>query len=441
MSRRADNALWANWLPTLQLALRNLMLHKLRSLLTMLGTVLGVASVIAMLAIGEGSKGEAIEQMRKLGASNVIIRTVKPKHEAMPPAATDEAQQQQQQARILEYGLTYKDFEILTSTLPNIHRAVPISVVRKTAARGPRRIPNARIVGTTPPMLQVKNLSLRRGSRFIGEPDLHWTSNVAVLGSGASEKLFGYEDPRGKSVLLGKGAYRVVGVLKRQSTGNAMPGAVGQDNFNNDIYIPLTAAQRRVGEMQRVGTMEFEKIQLSEITLTVSDERYVEATASMARKLLEGSHPGSDDFEIQVPLELLQQAEHERRIWNLVLGSIAGISLLVGGIGIMNIMLATVTERTREIGIRRALGARRNDITIQFLVESTTLSTIGGLLGVLLGVGIPIVVTVAAEIPTNISWASIVLAFGISVGIGIAFGVYPARRAAHMDPIQALRHD
>jgi putative ABC transport system permease protein len=441
MSRRSENSAWTTWLPTLQLALRNLMLHKLRSLLTMLGTVLGVASVIAMLAIGEGSKREAIEQIRKLGANNVIIRTVKPKTEAMAPATTEQQPQQQQQARIIEYGLTYKDFEILTSTLPNVQIGVPISLIRKNAARGSRRIPNARIVGTTPRMLHVKNLSLRRGSRFIGEPDLHWTSNVAVLGSGAAKKLFGYEDPRGKSVLLGTGAYRVVGVLKQQSTGNAMPGAVGQDNFNNDIYIPLTAAQRRVGELQRVGTMEFEKIQLSEITLTVNDERFVEATAAMARKLLETTHPGGDDFEIQVPLELLQQAERERQIWNLVLGSIAGISLLVGGIGIMNIMLATVTERTREIGIRRALGARRNDITIQFLVESTALSTIGGLLGVFVGVGIPIVVTIASDIPTNISWGSIVLAFGISVGIGIVFGVYPARRAAYMDPIEALRHD
>jgi putative ABC transport system permease protein len=191
----------------------------------------------------------------------------------------------------------------------------------------------------------------------------------------------------------------------------------------------------------RAGSMEFERTQLSEITLTVENEKLVSQTAAMARILLEKTHIRGNDYEVQVPLELLRQAEQEKRIWNLVLGSIAGIALLVGGIGIMNIMLATVTERTREIGIRRALGARRRDITSQFLVETTVLSSTGGLLGIVVGIAIPMIVTSASEIETVLSWWAVLLAFSISVATGIMFGMYPARRAAMMDPIEALRHE
>jgi putative ABC transport system permease protein len=428
------------WL-TLQLGVRNLMLHKLRSFLTMLGTILGVGSVIAMLAIGEGSKRKAVEQIRQLGATNVIIRSEKPESDGDGDGAGSSATQQQA-SRVLEYGLKYQDYERLRDTIPTVVQSLPISLVRKDAQHGRRRILNARILGTTPHHLSVKNLRLYRG-RFLTDTDLHITANVCVLGAGAVQRLFGYEDPLGKDVLLGASAYRVVGVLDSQS-GDAHNGAAGQLNLNNDIFIPLTSARRRFGELQmivRAGSVEFERTQLSEITLTVNSERMVSQTAAMARALLERSHTRDSDYEIQVPLELLRQAEQEKRIWNLVLGSIAGIALLVGGIGIMNIMLATVTERTREIGIRRALGARRRDITAQFLVETTVLSSAGGILGILVGVVIPMIVTRASEIETVLSWWSICLAFGISVATGIMFGMYPARRAAMMDPIDALRHE
>ncbi len=423
------------------LGFRNLLLHKLRSFLTLLGMVLGVSSVIAMLAIGEGSKREAVEQIRQLGAGNVIIRSVKPGQDD-DEASTTTGAAQQRNSRVLEYGLLYSDFDLLKATLPTVERAVPIALVRKNAQHGRHRIANARILGTTPEYLGVKSLSVWRG-RFLTPPDLEATANVVVLGAGAARRLFGYEDPLDQSLFLGMGAYRVVGVLGTQASGSATPGAVGQQDFNNDIYVPITAVQRRFGELQvisRAGSMEFEKTQLSEITLTVRDERLVSQTAAMARKLLKKTHAAGDDFEIQVPLELLQRAESEKRIWNLVLGSIAGISLLVGGIGIMNIMLATVTERTREIGVRRALGARQRDITVQFLVETILLSSIGGLIGVVLGIAIPLTVTYFSEIKTIISLGSVLLAFGISAGIGVVFGIYPARRAAMMDPIEALRH-
>jgi putative ABC transport system permease protein len=431
------------WVQTLKLGLKSLLLHKLRSLLTVLGVILGVGSVIAMLAIGEGSKREALEQIRQLGATNVIIRSVKPGQQDGGEEENASGAAQQQNSRVLEYGLKYKDYERLIATLPTVRRSLPIILVRKDAQYKHRRIANARILGTTPEYRLVKHLEVGRG-RFLSEPDLDTTRNVAVLGAGAADSLFSYEDPLGKPLHLGAGVYQVVGVLEPQSSGAAIPGAVGQQDFNKDIYIPISSARRRFGELQMIlsaGSRSFERIQLSEITLTVHDENTVSQTAAMARKILEKDHPDADDYQVQVPLELLRQAEQEKRIWNLVLGSIAGISLLVGGIGIMNIMLANVTERTREIGIRRALGAKRGHITVQFLVETVVLSTTGGLLGIGLGISIPIIVEQLADLEAVLQWWSVLLAFGISVAIGIVFGMYPARRAALMDPIEALRHE
>ncbi len=299
------------------------------------------------------------------------------------------------------------------------------------------------ILGTTPQYLLVKNLAIVRG-RFLTDADLRATANVAVLGAGAARQLFSYEDPIGQPLPIGDRAFRVVGVLDVQDPGTASTAAIGVKDFNNDIYVPITAARSLFGELQviiRSGSEEYERTQLSEITLTVADETMVSPTANMARRILQQTHPQADDFEIQVPLELLRQAEREKRIWNLVLGSIAGISLLVGGIGIMNIMLATVTERTREIGIRRALGAKRRDIIVQFLIETIVLSTAGGLLGIVVGIALPMIVSKASEIETSLSLIAILMAFSFSVITGIVFGVYPARRAALLDPIEALRHE
>ena len=425
---------------TLKVGIKNLLLRKLRSLLTVLGVILGVGSVISMLAIGEGSKREALEQIRQLGANNVIIRSVKPSESGSEDTG---AASQQNQRSILAYGLKYQDFERLMATLPTVMDAVPVALVTKHARREHRWIPNARILATTPDFLKVKSVAMSRG-RFITWVDNRNTWNVVVLGAGAAERLFSYADPLGQTLLLGEDVYRVVGILGSQTSGNATPGAVGQADSNDEIYIPLSCAQLRFGELQVVqssGSRSFEQTELQEITLKVADANVVSQTAAMARQILLRTHPKEDDFRLTIPLELLQRAEEEKRIWNLVLGSIAGISLLVGGIGIMNIMLANVTERTREIGIRRALGANRWDITVQFLIETVLLSCVGGTLGVVLGVAIPIVVSHLSDIQTVISWWSICMAFGISVGIGIVFGIYPARRAALMDPIEALRHE
>lgn len=430
------------WFATIRLAVLNLLLHKLRSFLTVLGTILGVASVIAMLSVGEGSKRKAVEQIKQLGACNVMVRSVRPGSNSKSSDSGSNTQSGQNTARVLSYGLEYDDLRSLDGGLPTVERVVPIALIRKNAQHGQFRIQNARILGTTPDLLRVKNLQLSRG-RFLTQQDIDAIGNVVVLSDGAAKSLFSFTDPLGQAVLLGDGAYRVIGILKPQTSGAELSGQIGQDDMNKDLYIPLSAARSRFGELQRIvtaGSRSYERNQLSEITLAVNSEVLVPQTAEMVRRLLEIRHTRNDDYEVVVPLELLKQAEHEKRIWNIVLGSIAGISLLVGGIGIMNIMLATVTERTREIGIRRAIGARRSDIIRQFLVETTVLSTTGGLIGIILGVALPWSVTKIAGIPTATSTWSVLVAFGISVATGIIFGVYPARKAAHMNPIEALRH-
>lgn len=424
----------------LKVGIKNLMLHKLRSFLTALGVILGCGSVVSMLAIGEGSKREALEQIRKMGANNVIIRSVKPNDQGDDSSSS--AQANQNRSRVLEYGLKYKDLDRLTGTMPTVKQSLPIALVNKDASYQHHFMPNARILGTIPEYMTVKHLEVGRG-RFIQPLDVKYMKNYAVLSAGAKELLFGYEDPIGKYVHLGDASYKVIGILKQQDSGTARPGGFGGSDQNKDIYVPLSCCQSRFGTfnyIQSSGSRSMERTELHEITLTVHHPEHVSQTAAMAKRLLDPSHP-QQDYEIVVPLELLRREQQEKRIWNIVLGSIAGISLLVGGIGIMNIMLASVTERTREIGIRRALGAKRADITLQFLVETVLLSSVGGILGVALGILIPFLVSTFANMETFISWWSVAVSFGISTGIGIVFGIYPARRAAMMDPIEALRHD
>lgn len=418
---------------TFKLAVRNLLLHKLRSFLTLLGTILGVASVIAMVSIGEGSKQEALEQIRRLGASNVIVRSVKPQPTSDVAANSTSV--------VLAYGLSFADLRAIQDLHIPDAAIVPAVIHKKNLQHGKRHMRGARVVATTERLPEVKQLHVK--GRFFTAKDVTTSSNVIVIGGKIARELFGYENPLGQSLLVGDDAYRVIGVVGLHDSGSATPLGEEAGDENSDLYVPITAAQNRMGIVQRLvdtGSRQYVRIELSEITVELPEQTQVRPYAAVVRNILEQTHGAKKDYEIQVPLELLNQAEREKRLWNLVLGSIAGISLLVGGIGIMNIMLATVTERTREIGIRRAIGAKRKHIIMQFLMETTVLSTSGGLLGVLLGVALPLLFTFALGIATSTSLISIVVAFGISVATGIIFGVYPAYKAARMNPIEALRH-
>jgi len=425
---------------TIKLGLKSLWLHRLRSLLTVLGIVFGVCSVIAMLAIGEGASYEAQEQIRSLGSNNIIVRSVKPPEEKSSTS---------QRTWLLEYGITYADLERIRATLPGVEILVPARIMRQDVWNGGRRI-DCDLYGTVPWYPEVNNHRVARG-RFFTETEMNDGTYVAVLDAGVESALFPIDPAIGNTLRAGSHYYRVIGVMEPQSARITKDGAStppannanGASGAPNRIYVPLNAARKQFGEIlvnQQSGSFEATRVELHEATVKVARLEDVVDTAQVIADLLAANHRKTD-YEVVVPLELLRQAERTKRIFNIVLGAIAAISLLVGGIGIMNIMLASVTERTREIGIRRALGAKRRDIIIQFLVETVLLSGAGGVLGVILGIAIPMVITWFAGMKTIVTLWSPLIAFSISAMVGVVFGLYPALRAANMDPVEALRHE
>lgn len=418
----------------LSLAVRSLLLHKLRSLLTVMGLVFGVSSVIIMLAVGEGASEKAQRQIQALGANNIIVRSKKPVQEST------KASGQNDQEGVLIYGLTYDDLERIDETIPTVKMTTPLREFKKKIRYLDREI-EGRIVGVTPDYLEMNRLVESEG-RFIDDIDLELRKNICVVGYDAATKLFPYESPVGKSVRVGnKDYYRIVGTTAFRAPSAGTGSSLSAQDFNLDVYIPLTTDRVRFGHLlinDTKGSMTFEQLELSQITVAVNSINAVKATARVLESLLGKYHPESD-YSITVPLELLEQARETKRIFNLVLGSTAAISLLVGGIGIMNIMLATVTERTREIGIRRALGARKRDIVWQFLVETGVLSVTGSLIGAVIGLLAPQLVSQFSGMETIITPWSMFAAIGVSLLTGVIFGVYPAIRAAALDPIEALR--
>ena len=416
-----------------KLAVRNLALHKLRAFLTVLGLIFGVSSVVAMLAIAEGASAEAQRQIAELGATNVILRSIKPIEDVKTSTGGN-------QSFIFDYGLKNKDFERIIATIPTVVGATPLREFRQEIRHLDRQF-EARIVGANPDCLKVIGQKMAEG-RFLTELDLSQYANVCVIGKEIYEKLFPLGGAVGKTIRIGESHfYRVVGITANKAASGGTGSSLSGQDFNKDVYIPLTTDRSRFGDLlmtRKQGTFTAEKIELSQITVAVDKIENVKRTSEALTSLLKQFHE-KKDYEVVVPLELLEKAEATKRIFNLVLGSIASISLVVGGIGIMNIMLATVTERTREIGIRRALGAKRRDITQQFLIETAVISSVGGLIGVALGIAVPPFVSNWSGIPAVIQPWSPFLAFLIAVSIGVIFGVYPARRAAGMDPVEALR--
>jgi putative ABC transport system permease protein len=418
----------------LKFGMKSLLLHKLRSGLTVLGVVFGVAAVISMLAVGEGSSRDAQERIQQLGATNIIIRSVKP---------TDEAQASGgRPARVLAYGLKFDDFDRVVTTVPTVKKSLPIREIRMQIRHLEHAI-DGRVVGTTHDFDEFNRLVMERG-RFLTEADNARVQNFCVLASETAKELFPIDDPIGQTVKIKSDYYTVVGVTRERAASAAIGGSLSGQDFNKDVYIPISTCRLRIGDKvmnSRAGSMEAEEVQLSQVTLQLGDIAEVRPTHPIIEAAIKPYHPRKD-VDIVVPYELLLEAQRTARQFSIILGTIAGISLLVGGIGIMNIMLATVTERTREIGIRRALGAKRKDITQQFLIETVVLSGVGGVLGVTVGVLIPqMIIYFVPEQKAIVTGSSVILAFGISVAIGIIAGLYPALRAARMDPIEALRHE
>ena len=431
------------------LAWRSLWLHKLRTFLSVMGIIIGVASVISLQAFGKGSMKEALDAIKQQGATNIIARSQKPPDDSSTAS----------RSFVANYGLTYRDFEKF-ETLTAISRHVPMRIFPREIRRYERLV-NGRVVATTPEYADVNKLELSAG-RFLIEEDSRQFRNVVVLAAGTADRLFPFDNPLGQTIVLSNHDFQVVGVCKERMPTGGAGGSQAAEDYNSDVYMPLSTSRRRFGDVifsRSSGSRAAEKVELSQVTMTVdanvdelNERQKVKAAGDLIKDILEKSHL-KKDYAVTIPLDQLEQAEATQKNFERLLYLIASISLLVGGIGIMNIMLATVTERTREIGIRRALGAKRRDIVFQFLIEAIVQTSIGGLLGVLGGIsvvyGVPLMAKVpfladlmgTNSIPAVLEVKPMVISFAVAVVVGVLFGLYPAWRAAKLDPIEALRHE
>jgi len=425
----------------LRLGFANLLLHKLRALLTALGIIIGVAAVVAMAAYGEGTKQEALRSILDLGASNIIVRSVK------PPAPANIGGGDSGSQRMLSYGIERRDLRRIAQTVGPIETIVPLKRVGSQVINGMRTAP-AEVFGTTPDLIEVTAMHVARG-RYLSDLDARRMDNVAVLGDALARRLFPLDDPIGSQMRIDNHTFTVVGVLRPVGlAGGAGTALVGRD-LNFDVHIPIAVAENLWGDVRVArssGSFERTRVELSEVIVTTGQSEQVLPVSAKIRRVLDQAHAESQDVTVIVPLELLRQAERTQFIFTILIVFIAALSLLVGGIGIMNIMLASVTERTREIGIRRAVGATRRHIIAQFLVETTVLSGVGGVIGIVVGVwlviGLWLLSLYLPEIPPPVFSAQYTaVAFCFAVLTGIVFGVYPAIKAAWQDPIVALRHD
>ena len=417
----------------LGLGLKNLMRNKLRTFLTMLGMIFGVGSVIAMLSVGAGARREILARIQELGINNIIVHSVKPPEETKPGT-------QEQNRWMAKYGLRFADRELLEATCPAVERVLPVNQVKQPVWRGSRRS-NAAVLGVLPEHLPMFHLEVARG-RVFNQLDADECKQVCVVRRGLIDDLQLLEDPIGAAIHIGPQSYEIIGVLADAQFRAHTREALAIDEHAQDIYIPYTSSMRNFGTLtviQRAGVQEMSKIELDEMIVVVKDTSLVRPASRMIETVLERSHK-KKDYEVVVPLLQLQQQEQIQSVFNAVMIVIAAISLLVGGIGIANIMLATITERTREIGIRRAMGARRRDILTQFLTETAAIGVVGGLIGCLFGLVAVRVVVAYTGWQALTEPHYVIVALSISCLVAIVAGIYPARRASLMDPIGALRY-
>ncbi len=414
-------------------ALRNLGRHKLRSLLTMLGIIFGVASVLSMVSTGEGARRAILSQINELGIRNIIINARKP--------PDDQKVQTGGSSWTLRYGLTFDDQTQIDETLPMIEQVLPVHDVEQWLWFKSRRI-EAKVRGVTPEYFEALKLRPWLGRAFTQADDAE-RARVCVVRSELLREARYLGDPLKLDLKVGDVYFRVVGVLDDAEFQSPHRAALGIDDRALEVYIPYRTVIDRFGltsVTRRAGSFESSRVELHQILCVVDSDENVVHAARGVQAILDRFH-AKKDYEVTVPLELLASRQRTQRVFDIVLPIVAGVSLLVGGIGILNIMLASITERTREIGIRRALGASGRDITLQFLVETVTLSGLGGLLGIGLGVAGSWLLRSATAWDAVVTPGAVLLAFGVSCLTGVVFGLYPARQAAAMEPIEALRHE
>ena len=395
--------------------------NKLRSFLTMLGVIFGVAAVVASVAIGEGAREQALRQVALMGTNNIRLKSTELNGQTL-------AISKQKNPR----GLSLMDCEAIRANCPDLKNLSPSIFLKEKAWLNGQSI-KGDITATSPEYTAVTNFHPASG-RFFNQEDIDLAARVCVIGAEIKDDYFGGGNPLDQILILSNNAFTIIGVMEDKRLPEAGTGIVSTRNMNRDIYIPYTSALKRLSPPD-------ENNELSEISIQISSQDKVMVSSVLIRSIITRMHNEVDNFELIVPLELLKQSQATQRRFNLVLAAIAGISLLVGGIGIMNIMLASVTQRIQEVGIRRALGATRRDILNQFLIESTVLSLVGGMIGIVSGMILGHVISLYAKWATVYSLKAIVLSFVVAGSVGIIFGIYPARKAANLNPIEALRYE
>ncbi|MEX0986142.1 MAG: ABC transporter permease [Bacteroidales bacterium] len=404
------------------IAFLSLIDQKFRSFLTMLGIIFGTASVIIMVSIGEGAKKQAIAKYQDLGIRNIIIRD---------KALTDKELEEVRMK--FSPGLTIRDADVIMDIVPGVVE-VACQAEADTEARYGDKSAKGKITGVTPSIAGILNYSVNKGI-FIQDDHYDKMLKVCTLGASMAKSLFGYENPVGQHVKLDDQWFEVVGVMDQKALFTETVGELAARDLNNDIYIPLSTFSKRIPRENQLAS------EISQFTVKLESSERLMESAAVIRSILNRHHYNNDDFSIVVPYELLKQEEKERSRYNFLLASIAAISLIVGGIGIMNIMLASVVERTREIGIRRALGGRKHDILNQFVTEAVMMSLAGGFIGVILGILLSLSLALSSEISTSIKFYSLFIAFSFSIIVGITFGYLPAKKAANLEPIESIRHE
>lgn len=412
------------WMPDLELGFENLLTHKLRSLLTMLGMIFGVAAVVSMLSIGAGAQQKVMAFIEQLGVRNLIVESKE--------AASDQALEK---IRKISNGLSFDDYRVIRQGASGIAE----SSVRKKFAPA-KLIPKPEqdtpeVYGVEPIYEQIAGLRIIEGTFFNAQENAN-AEPVCVLGEAAKSNLFGTGEALGKFVKVDDQWYRVIGVAGPQLTSQTDVAGVPNEDLNNMIYAPVNSVIYRLGD-----TYSYMKDEIDGIYLHLTPSADMASVAEVVRGILNNSHHNAGDFTVVVPAELLAEQQRTERLFNTVMVAIASISLLVGGIGIMNIMLASILERTREIGVRRAVGARQFDIVRQFVVEAILISFAGGILGIVFGFGMSRLIAWLAGWSTVVTAGSIVLAFVVSISVGMVFGIYPAVKAARLDPVEAIRYE
>ncbi|MCD6091705.1 MAG: ABC transporter permease [Bacteroidales bacterium] len=434
----------------LSIASKAILENKVRSLLTALGIIFGVAAVISMLAIGNGAKKEVLDQMKLVGVNNIVIT---PRLIKTSETTSDETQNQEKNDLAkakLSSGLNLKEAASMKLVIPTIVRVSP-EVTNEAIIVYANKSIAGDFTGVTADFFEVYGLDLLQG-QFFNEKHYEYGEQVCIIGHKIKSRLFPTEEAIGKQIKCGDVWLRVIGVLKSRGIGSG-DGNLGIDDFNMNVYAPIQTALLRFNDRSVIskaslvsgrnnnGTSNSNRNQLDKIVVQVKEASELQATANVLQRMLERRHAGAKDFRVIVPELLLKQEQKTRNIFNIVLGAIASISLIVGGIGIMNIMLASVMERIREIGVRRAIGATQSDVILQFLTEATLISVIGGIIGIFLGLIIAFLITQLTGILTIVSGFSILISFGVSAGIGVLFGYMPAKKAALQDPVTSLRHE